>query len=122
MPFGHEVIIDMHNCKAAPFCRKSIAAFCANLCSEIKMERGPLHFWDYESDPKAYAKAPPHLKGISAVQFIMTGNIIIYTLDDLRHVYFNIFSCKSFDRDIVCALVVLWTKGTMVTFEEIIRS
>ncbi len=71
------------------------------------MVRGPLHFWDYQCDEcgyfdkEDYDKAEDHVKGISAIQFIQTSSIVIHTLDVLKAVYLNVFSCKLFDPNVV---------------------
>ena len=39
----------------------------------------------------------PHLKGISAMQFIETSTIVVHALELLKTVFVNIFSCKEFD-------------------------
>lgn len=98
MPYGYELILNLHNCSTTNFNRKRLEIFFIEFCELINMERAALHFWEYE-DPTEYEAAPEHLKGISACQFITTSNIIIHTLDDLRQVYINIFSCKPFDHD-----------------------
>jgi len=100
--YGKELILDLHNCNSEKFNRKDIAQYFKILCDEkINMERCDLHWWDYEDEEQeVYDNAPAHLKGTSAVQFIQTSDIVIHTLDDLKHVYVNIFSCKDFDSDI----------------------
>ena len=97
--YGKELIIDLHDCAAGPFGRSFIEAFLIALCNVIGMTREALHFWDYDGDPEGYRKAPEHLKGTSAVQFIATSTIVIHALDDLGKVFLNIFSCKDFDAD-----------------------
>ena len=61
------------------------------------MKRCELFWWDDYGLPPEECQTEPHLKGTSAVQFIMTSNITIHTLDLLGSVYLNIFSCKNFD-------------------------
>jgi S-adenosylmethionine/arginine decarboxylase-like enzyme len=98
--YGQELILDIHNADPNRFTRNHIAAYAEQLCDTVLyMEREDLHFWDYEDEPGLKAKQPPHLKGISAVQFIKTSNITIHTLDDLKKVFVNIFSCKTFNPD-----------------------
>lgn len=99
--YGKELIIDMHNCDSKMFTRGLIALYIVKLCSKIDMVREDLHFWDYNGDSDGYEKAPNHLKGISCIQFIKTSNITIHSLDVLRKVFINIFSCKDFDSDLV---------------------
>jgi S-adenosylmethionine/arginine decarboxylase-like enzyme len=118
-PYGKEVILDIHDCKVL-FTRKSIEQFCVELCELLDMVREDLFFWDYE-DPDEYAKAPPHLKGISAVQFIRTSNITIHTLDELKRIYLNVFSCKPFNAELVKRLAQSWTNGNIVNYTEVTR-
>lgn len=99
LPYGIELILDLKHCKALPVSRGNLASFLAELCEVIEMEPEDLHFWDYEHDPAAYLRAPAHLKGRSAVQFIRTSTIVVHTLDKLQKVYINIFSCKKFDAN-----------------------
>lgn len=98
--YGKELVLDLHECNA-PFSRTQIEEFCTELCQLIHMEKGTIHFWDYAGYPEEYDAAPPHLKGISCVQFIKTSNITIHTLDEMRRVYLNVFSCKDFSPGIV---------------------
>lgn len=95
-PYGYELIIDLHECNPEKFNRKDIDKFLDTLCKLIDMEKEDLHFWDYDGEEEEYKKAPDHLKGTSAVQFIKTSTIVIHTLDILKRVYINIFSCKIF--------------------------
>lgn len=120
--FGKELVLDLHDCNLKTFTRKSIEKFFKVLCDEkIDMERETLYWWDYEGEPEEYAKAPPHLKGISAIQFIKTSNITIHTLDDPRRIYLNIFSCKDFDADIVQEFTENWFEGKIVSKTTIKR-
>lgn len=96
VPYGMELVMDLHDCNHTLFTREAITTYIMELCRRIDMEREALHFWDYEKWPHLKEEAPPHLKGITAVQFIKTSNITIHALDDLRRVYINIFSCREF--------------------------
>jgi S-adenosylmethionine/arginine decarboxylase-like enzyme len=62
------------------------------------MQRAKLVFWDDVGVPEDQKQTLPHTTGTSAVQFILTSNITIHTLDKLKNVYINIFSCKDFDN------------------------
>ena len=121
LPYGQECIIDVHNVVNTPLSREQIARFCMRLCNIINMEREDLFFWDYEGDQEGYDNAPAHLKGTSAVQFIKTSNITIHSLDELKRLYLNIFSCKPFDKTVVKEFVEIWTGGDIVNFQEITR-
>lgn len=119
-PYGQEVIIDVHDCLVL-FTRSHIESFCEELCKLLNMQREDLFFWDYDGQPEEYENAPAHLKGTSAVQFILTSNITIHALDELRRVYVNVFSCKPFDATEVRRFVENWTGGAVVNFVEVTR-
>ncbi len=121
MPYGKELILDIHNCQMRKFERKMLKKFFKKLCKKIKMKKEDLYFWDYQDSPKEYKKAPAHLKGTTAVQFIQTSNITIHTLDDLKQVYLNIFSCKEFNTDEVISFCCNYFKGIIVNQIEVSR-
>lgn len=112
-PYGWELTLDIHDCDPLVFNRISLTLFFNTLCEKIGMKAEDLHFWDYIDDPEGYKRAASHLKGTSAVQFIQTSNITIHTLDELRCVYLNIFSCKIFDPEVVKIMCQDWF-GTIV--------
>jgi S-adenosylmethionine/arginine decarboxylase-like enzyme len=84
------------------------------VCKLIDMERAKLCWWDDHGVPKEEQQTLPHTKGTTAVQFILTSNITIHTLDILRNVYVNIFSCKDFDEIAVEKFTKNWFKGIIV--------
>ena len=95
--YGIELILDLHDCDESKFTRDSITEYFERLCVLIDMQREDLHFWDDEGIPEEDKQTSPHTQGTSAVQFILTSSIVIHTLDQLRAVYINIFSCKGYD-------------------------
>lgn len=99
--YGYELILDMFECNATLFNRKDIDLFFTDLCELIQMQRCEVHFWDDEGLPEEERQTSPHTKGTSAVCFILTSSIVIHTLDILKTVYINIFSCKRFDPNVV---------------------
>lgn len=119
--YGKELIIDLHNCDAAMFNRKSIKKYFIELCDLIDMERCKLSWWDDHGVPEEEQQTEAHLKGITAVQFILTSNIVIHTLELLGNVYINIFSCKDFDSDEAMDFTEKWFKGKIVSSHEIER-
>ena len=119
--YGKELILDLHNCDASTFNRKSIKKYFIEICDLIDMERCKLSWWDDHSVPKDEQQTEPQLKGTTAVQFILTSNIVIHTLDLLGNVYINIFSCKDFDSDDAMNFTSKWFKGEIVSFHEIDR-
>lgn len=96
-PYGYELVMDFHSCNPSTFNRKSLDSFFTELCDLIDMERCVVHFWDDVGVPPEEQQTEPHTKGTSAVCFILTSTIVVHTLDLLKAVYVNIFSCKEFD-------------------------
>ena len=96
--YGKELIIDLHLCNVNRFNRKSLRKYFKDLCALIEMQPAKLVFWDDAGVPEEEKQTETHTTGTSAVQFILTSNITIHTLDLLGNVYINIFSCKEFDH------------------------
>ena len=112
--YGKEIILDLHDCDNSTFTRKSIKRFFNELCTLIEMERCKLSWWDDYGVSLEERETKPHLKGTTAIQFIRTSNITIHTLDLLKTVYLNVFSCKDFDTDTVQTFSETWFKGRIV--------
>ena len=119
--YGAELILDLHGCNAEKFTRSAIEQFCAELCELIDMERCALHFWDDEGVPEEEKETNPKTKGTSAVQFILTSTIVIHTLDLMKAVYVNIFSCEEFDTDEAAKFTAKWFGSTDWTANVVIR-
>ncbi len=120
--YGLSTFIDLSRCASETFTRTSIEAFMVELCKQIDMEREDLHFWDYEGDPAGYEAAPPHLRGVSAVQFIKTSTIVIHTLDTLRAVFIDLFSCKDYEPDLLKELAERWFRGEVINMNTHART
>ena len=121
MGYGKELILDLHGCDPARFNRDSIAHYFAKLCDLIGMEACDLHFWDDVGVPENERQTNPRTKGTSAVQFIITSNITIHTLDLLGAVYLSLFSCKDFSADVVAKFTASWFGGQIVQRVEVDR-
>ena len=106
--YGVELILDLHGCDPSTFNRESISAYFERLCVLIDMKREALHFWDDIGVAEEDKQTSPHTQGTSAVQFILTSSIVIHTLDQLRAVYINMFSCKAFDPKVAEQFSVKW--------------
>ena len=119
--YGYELIIDLHRCDVSMFTRNSIKEFCEKLCNLIDMQRCELYFWDDLETPENEKQVSPHTKGTSAVQFILTSNITIHTLDLLEKVFVNIFSCKDFDSEIAKKFTSNWFRGRIANTQFIER-
>jgi S-adenosylmethionine/arginine decarboxylase-like enzyme len=110
--YGIELILDLHGCDASKFTRQSITAYFEQLCDLIDMQREDLHFWDDVGLSDEDKQTSPHTQGTSAVQFILTSSIVIHTLDQLRAVYVNIFSCKVYDPKVAEKFTAEWFGAT----------
>ncbi len=106
--YGYELIMDMHGCDVSKFNRKSLENYFEKLCKAIDMKRSDLHFWDDVGLPPEKCQTQPHTKGTSAVQFILTSTIVVHTLEMLKAVYVNIFSCKGFDEKVAEKITKEW--------------
>ncbi|MGA3209253.1 MAG: S-adenosylmethionine decarboxylase [Syntrophales bacterium] len=106
--YGVELIIDLHGCNISAFNRKTLRGYFKEICEAIDMKRCELYFWDDYKVPAKEKQNLPHTKGTSAVQFILTSNITIHTLDLLKAAYINIFSCKQFDRKVAIRITKEW--------------
>lgn len=120
--YGKELILDLHEVKNTHlFNRKDIEKFMIELCDLINMEREDLHFWDEVGVPEEEKYTEEHLIGTSACQFIRTSNIVIHTLDVMRRVYLNIFTCKEFDPKKAKEFCQNWFDGLVISYKVIER-
>lgn len=110
--YGFELILDLHDCDSGKFTRDSLDNYFTKLCTLIDMEKCEVHFWDDVGVSPEEQQTLPHTKGTSAVCFILTSTIVVHTLDLLRTVYVNIFSCKAFDPDVAQKFTEEWFAGT----------
>lgn len=115
--YGKELILDLHDCDPKKFTRKTITRYFKELCDLIDMERHDIHWWDDVGLPPEECQTLPHLKGTSAIQFITTSNVTIHTLDILKSVYLNIFSCKEFDGRVAAEFSRKFFKGRIVNLK-----
>ncbi len=121
MSYGKEVIIDLHDCDLRNFNRESIEHYFKKLCQLIDMQRCDLHFWDDMDTPEDEKQTSDHTVGTSAVQFILTSNITIHTLDRLKAVYINIFSCKDFSHHAATEFTTNYFNGVLAAHHVIER-
>lgn len=97
--YGLELILDLKSCDISKFNRRAIKSYCTRLCNLLGMKPEDLYFWDDFHVPKKKKQTNPKTKGTTAVQFILMSSITIHTLDILKLVFVNIFSCKDFDTE-----------------------
>ena len=120
-PYGLELILDLHECDSSRFTRSSIEDFFCELCELIDMEQCDLHFWDDVGVPAEDQQTDPKTKGTSAVQFILTSTIVVHTLDLMKTVYVNIFSCKIFDTGDAARFTARWFNSSDWTSTIVVR-
>lgn len=119
--YGKELILDLRGCDTTKFTRRHIELYFHELCQLIDMERQDLHFWDDVGVPPEEQQTDPKTKGTSAVQFILTSSIVIHTLDLMKAVYVNIFSCKEFDAETAEIFTAEWFHSTEWNSNVVIR-
>jgi S-adenosylmethionine decarboxylase len=119
--YGKELIIDLHGCNVNTFNRKSLRKYFKEICKLIDMQRAKLVFWDDIGVPEDQKQTLPHTTGTSAVQFILTSNITVHTLDKLGNVYVNIFSCKDFDSNVALKFTRTFFEGKVSHFKIVSR-
>jgi S-adenosylmethionine/arginine decarboxylase-like enzyme len=119
-PYGYELIMDLHGCDASTFNRASLDAYFEKVCNAIDMVRSDRFWWDDMDVPEEQKQTLPHTKGTSAVQFILTSSIVVHTLDILKAVYVNVFTCKEFDEKVAEEITKEWfgAKECKTTFIE----
>jgi S-adenosylmethionine/arginine decarboxylase-like enzyme len=119
--YGKELILDLHNCDVETFNRKSLRKYFKELCMFIDMQACKLVFWDDVGVAEEEKQTQAHTKGTSAVQFILTSNITIHTLELKQSVYVNIFSCKDFSSFVAEQFTKRFFKGDVVNSTTIDR-
>ena len=107
-PYGYELLLDLHECNEKKFTRSDLGAFFSRLCELIDMQECEVHFWDDFEVPIEEQQQDSQTKGTSAVCFILTSSIVVHTLDILKAVYVNIFSCKEFDPGVAAKFTEQW--------------
>ncbi len=107
-PYGFELILDLHGCNPATFNREQLERYFSEVCALIDMVKCNVHFWDDVGVPQEEQQTSPQTKGTSAVCFILTSTIVVHTLDILKAVYVNIFSCKTFDPAVAGQFTKEW--------------
>jgi len=122
MNYGKELILDIHEVQRTHlFNREDLSNFMVKLCDLLDMQREDLHFWDEEGVSEEEKFTEEHLIGTSAVQFITTSNITIHTLDVMKRVYLNVFSCKEFSAKDATRFCVEYFDGKIINKQVIDR-
>jgi S-adenosylmethionine/arginine decarboxylase-like enzyme len=77
------------------------------------MDQEQAHFWEFPGGEENSEAPLAHMKGVSALQFIKTSSIVVHTVDELKKIYINIFSCKDFDADLTVNFTASFFDGTV---------
>jgi S-adenosylmethionine/arginine decarboxylase-like enzyme len=109
--YGKELILDLCDCEIEKFSKEGVQEYFNILCDKIKMEQAESHFWEFPGEEQNPAAPLAHLKGTSALQFIKTSSVVVHTVDELKKIYINIFSCKDFDDDFAASFTRGFFKG-----------
>lgn len=99
--YGTEIIIDLYDCDTTKFNRKNIKMYFLQACKLLGVSPEDRYFWDDFRVPKKERQTNPKTKGTTAIQFILTSNITIHTLDIMETVFINIFSCKEYNSKLL---------------------
>lgn len=96
--FGYHLMLDCSGCNDGIKSRANIHAFVTNLVKSIDMTAhgDPVIEYLLPGDPK---------QGYSLMQLITTSTITGHFIETNYSAYFDVFSCKEFDSDIVVRCV-----------------
>ena len=64
----------------------------------------------------------PDKEGFSMYQLIVTSNISSHFIDEARHIYLDVFSCKEFDIETVKAVVTTYFNPTKMKVNFVTRN
>lgn len=99
--YGVETIIDLQGCDTTRFNRRDIKQYFSQACKLLGVSPEDCYFWDDFRIPQERQQTNPKTKGTTAIQFILTSNITIHTLDLLKSVFINIFSCEDYNAQLL---------------------
>ncbi len=119
--YGKEVLLDCYECDVGKFNRTELRKFFTKLVNLLGMKKGDLHYWDDWRVPMNQRQTKLETTGTTAVQFMLTSNITVHSLDKLARVYVNIFSCKDFCEGKVKTFVQEWFSAKSVRMHVVYR-
>lgn len=101
MAWGYHLILDCSGCNENINDKEKIQNYLDDLIFKIDMEK--------VGDPIIeYLLPGTDNSGYSVIQLIQTSNICIHFVDKKSTAYFDIFSCKKFDKNIAIDTTVKW--------------
>ena len=115
MYWGYHLMLDCSGCKGITdadnirnFVKKLVTAIDMVAVGEPWIERTAIGMPDKE--------------GFSMYQLIVTSNISAHFIDEARHIYLDVFSCKEFDIEIVKAVVTAYFNPTKMKVNFVTRN
>jgi S-adenosylmethionine/arginine decarboxylase-like enzyme len=94
--WGYQFILDCSQCNPAMMAdRNNVDAWIRKLVKDIDMQ--PIGEPRIEYTAAEY----PDKAGFTVIQVIVTSSIVAHFVDNLGQIYLDVFSCKSFDRELV---------------------
>ena len=119
VPYGQELVLDLHDVDPEKIHVKALKHFAAALCDEIGMKKGPQFEWGAEKQLGKFEN--PKYDGISVVQFLYESSIVIHCIDELGKVFINVFSCKEFSAEMAKSFSIEYWGGKVVSEHNIVR-
>lgn len=115
MSWGYHLILDCANCHLDQINnRDHIYNFIKELIKNIGMTA--------HGEPQIEFLLPgTDNEGYSVLQMITTSNITIHFVNKDRSAYFDIFSCKEFDKDIATATIKTFFNPTLIKETFLLR-
>ena len=120
--FGYEYILDCVQCDNSKIIDlDNIKEFVKDLIKNTDMnELGDIKY-EYVDEEMAEKAGKPYITGYSICQFIITSSIVIHFCDGSNTLYFNLFSCKAFDKRTVKALLLKYFNGRVTNESYVTR-
>jgi len=115
--WGYHLMLDCSGCDTVSMTNKHIISlFVTELVEKIDMVA--------VGDPwiERTAIGIPDKEGFSLYQLIVTSNISAHFVDEPRQIYLDVFSCKEFDRDVVCSVVEKYFNPSRIKTNFIARN
>lgn len=107
--FGWELMLDLYGCDLEVISsREKIVGFVKELCDLIQMKRYG------EPWAERFGLAKVETAGHTVVQLIETSSIVAHFSEFKRSVYFEIFSCKPYNKDQVVEFAKNYFKADRV--------
>lgn len=97
MPFGYQLMLDMYDCQGEAVSSLSLAyAFLDALADRLEMTKQAPPFL-FRSDGETY----PDKAGLSGWLPLIESGIQIHTLEPVRFVSLDVYSCRPFDQAVI---------------------